>query len=539
MTKGDPVDEAKIRELATNIQRDAGLIIAELDGDTPEPPEPPSGEVVHVRPGDDVGAAIRSLYATGGTIACAPGDYPMQFWHEERAVNERIVLTTDTANLPKPDERITPDYLPGLAVFRSENGLDSVITANRRSGGLHCVGVAFGPQQFDRTVISLGDDTMTDPADLPTDFLFDRVVFYGDPDHGQHRGIMAHADGVAVQGCYFQDFHEQGRDAQCLSAWNGGRHIVIDNCHLEGSGENIVFGGGKAQSVEMIPQDITITRNLLLKPERWQHLASLPSIKCLFELKNVQRCWVEGNVFDGCWSSAKPGGSWGSGVAIVIKVCPNGSLFTKNEDTTFVRNVIRNVGSVFVVVGEHDGGDPSDVMKRLVMEGNLAYLVNVAGSPYPGDGKCLANGRPPFGMTFNHNTIFNTGTLFDWWWDNPSETGTDLVFTNNAANHGPYGVRSAEASGTACLDLGWPNQYQFTSNAIRKHPDRTVKLPPGNVIIEGEAFDASFYGDRSVIPGSAVAEVATTDGEMIGADLEAIANALAPTEAIDDYETRR
>jgi len=524
------MDLDRARQIADEmVSLSAELVTTLADDVTPEPPD---GEVIKIRPGDDVGAAIRSLYETGGTIACAPGDYPFSFWLDERTSKAPIVLTTDTSNLPKPGTRITPDYLPGLAVFRSANGLDAVFTAKKRSGGLHLVGVAIGPQQYDRTVISLGDDTTTSAADMPTDFLFDRVFLYGDPEKGQHRGIMAHADGIVVCGSYFQDFHEQGRDSQCLAAWNGGRHITIDNNHLEGGAENVLFGGSPAKTVEMIPQDIRITRNLFLKPERWQHLATLPSIKCLFELKNVQRCWIEGNVFDGCWSSAKPGGSWGSGVAIAIKVSPNGSQFTKNEDTTFVRNVLRNVGSVFSIIGEHDGGEPSDVMKNLVIEGNLAYLVNVPGSPYPGDGKCVANGRPPFGMKVNHNTVLNPGTLLDWWEPGTGETGTDLVFTNNVVEHGQYGVRCSGGSGTKALDLGWPQEYQFTSNAIKKHPERTVPLPPGNVVIEGAAFDASLDSDHRVIPGSAVAQVATTDGQMVGADIDAIAAALAPTEHI-------
>jgi len=515
----DSVDSNKIREYLATAREALDGIENELP---PPSPEPPPTNVIHVEPGDDLPSAIESLYETGGIIACAPGDYPFQFWHKERAGNAGIVITTDTQNLPEPDSRITPEYLPDLAILRSDNGLDSVITANRRSSGLTFLGVAFGPQQFDRTVISLGDDTATLASDLPTNFIFDRCYFYGDPENGQHRGIMAHCNGLVVNGCYFQDFHEVGRDSQCIAAWNGGRNIVIDNNHLEAGAENVLIGGSPALSLEMIPQDWRITRNFFLKPERWQSLENLPSIKCLFELKNVQRCWVEGNIFEGCWSSSKPGGSWGSGVAAALKVSPNGSQFTKNEDTTFIRNVIRNVGSFITVVGEHDGGEPSDVMLRLVIEGNLAYLINVPGSPYPGDGKCLANGRPPYGMKFNHNTVFNPGTLFDWWWDSPDETGKAFVFTNNVVHHGEYGVRTSSASGTPALDLGWPQEYNFTSNAIKRHPDRTVKLPPGNFVIEEEDFDISFDEDYRVLPGSAVSNVPTTDGLMVGANIDAL-----------------
>jgi hypothetical protein len=45
------------------------------------------------------------------------------------------------------------------------------------------------------------------------------VLFYGDPETGQHRAIMAHCNRLSVMNCYFQDFHEEGRD---VSVWPHG-----------------------------------------------------------------------------------------------------------------------------------------------------------------------------------------------------------------------------------------------------------------------------------------------------------------------------
>jgi hypothetical protein len=517
----------RIREYVNHIRQDCDAIDVELSNTDPVP-EPPSGNKVYVKPGDDLQAAFDSLNDTGGIILAEPGEYLTSIKLKPRNDNHKIIVFTSNTNyLPDEEVRIGMDYLESLAILRSDDGFESPFTALRGSGGVSFIGCGFGPQKNDRTVVSLGDDEITLVEELPTDIMFDRVLFYGDPELGQHRGIMASADRVSILNCSFNNFHEEGRDSQCIAAWNGGRNITIDNCYLEGGAENVMFGGAKAMSVDMIPQDIRIVRNLFSKPLAWKDLAHEPSIKCLLEIKNVQRLHIEGNVFDGCWAR-----DWPSGVAVVFKVSPNGSQYTECQDVTFINNVIRNCGSVFSVVGSRDSGEPSGRMRNLTIENNLAY--NIDSSPdYAGDGKNIPNANPPLGMYVKHNTVEgNNHSFLYWWWDELEEVGEDLVMTDNCFEHGAYGISGPDTSGVAALDKGWPNSYNVTSNALRKHPDRTVKLPIGNSVIERPDYDASFDPYHEIIPDSVVANVVTTDGKMIGADIDAISEALSRTEGI-------
>jgi hypothetical protein len=277
----------------------------------------------------------------------------------------------------------------------------------------------------------------------------------------------------------------------------------------------------------MIPQDIRITRNLFSKPLRWKHLEHAPSIKCLLEIKNILRCFIEGNVFDGCWAR-----DWTSGVAVVFKVSPNGSDYTECMDVTFLNNVIRNVGAVFSVVGSRDAGEPSGRMTNLTIRNTLAYNIDT-GADYTGDARHVPIANPPLALHVEHNTVHgNAHSFMNWWWDDLEEVGEDLVMVNNCADHGQYGIHCTYGMGVDALDTGWPNSYDVTGNALKKHPDRTVKLPLGNSVISADGYEASFGDDYKVIPGSAVANVVTTDGQMIGADIDALAAALAPTETL-------
>lgn len=518
------MDTNKIKASVEKIRLECDAIDVEIGSN----PEPPPGNEINVQPGDDLQAAFDSLGNTGGIIRARPGEYLTAIRLEPRPDNTKIIVfTTDTDSLPQDGVRIDEGYRNDLAILRSNDGYAPAFEALPGSGGVAFMGCGFGPQVYDRTVVSIGDDKISLAADLPKDLMFDRVLFYGDPERGQHRGIMAHGNGIPILNCSFIDFHEEGRDSQCIAAWNGGRNITIDNCYLEGGAENVMFGGGSANSVEMIPQNIRIARSLFSKNIAWKGLEHEPSIKCLLEIKNVIGLHIEGNVFDGCWAR-----DWPSGVAVVFKVSPNGSDYTECQDVTFVNNVIRNCGSVFSVVGSRDSGEPSGRMKNLTIKNNLAYNID-SSSDYDGDGKNIPNANPPLFMHVEHNTVHgNNHSFLYWWWDSFKEVGEDLIITDNCFDHGKYGISGPDTSGVDALNLGWPNSYFVTSNALKKHPDRTVKLPPGNTVVPAADYDVSFGSDHNVIPGSIVGNCVTTDGAMIGADVDQIKEALSPTEAV-------
>ena len=204
--------------------------------------------------------------------------------------NGYVVVTTDTDERMAPGYRVQREDLPGLAIFRAKSPSESVLKYGLRATGVHFAQVAFGPQAYDKTVITFGTDTMTRPEDQPHDVSFSHVLGYGDPVRGQHRAIMMGVRNFSLTDSSFYDYHEEGRDSQVLAVWNGGQGILVRNCFLEGGAENVLIGGGNAMNSRMLPSDHRYERCTISKnPAWWSGMQYKPQVKCLFEMKFVKR----------------------------------------------------------------------------------------------------------------------------------------------------------------------------------------------------------------------------------------------------------
>lgn len=487
-------------------------------------PPAPVAKVLKVKPGDDVAAAILSLANTGGTVALAPGAvYRMNLrWPERTPQSPPVDVVTDTSDVYSA--RMDKKYAAGLAILMSANGLDPVVKMLPRSHDLNFRVIGFGPQTPDRTVVDLGGDRveLSNQTDRAHGFVFDRCLFQGDPVKGQHRGIQANAFNVAVLSCAFYDFFEVGRDSQAICGWNGTEALNIYDCYIEGGAENVMIGGACSASVEMSPRNVRITGSHFAKQKAWSKLAAAPSIKALLEIKNVRGLYVSGCLFEQNWAR-----DWASGVGVILKSCngdDNGlETWASLEDVVIEDCVIRRVGSPFTIVGQNDSLRTSMRGARVTIRNVLAYDINTGDWLGTGDGFPMFN--PPDDLTVDHiTTIGNNHTFMNTEIVNGATAkGKRFAFTNSIGYHGEYGVHSSGGLGAKAIDVGFESPYSFTGNVLRKHPDRTVVLPPGNAVIDQPAFDGSFIsfmGGMSVKPASAIANaVTTTDGKLPGADV--------------------
>lgn len=489
---------------------------------------PATTNTIKLLQGQDLAGAIHALKDDGGTILLAPGDYSLNATLVERVSKTFITIKTDTANLPPDGKRITREYVSGLARLHSANGIDPILTAGHRSGNLACIGVAFMPLQFDRTMVDLGDDAfgLSKPEDRARDFLFDRCLWMGDPDRGQHRGLQVNALNVIVRGGGFYDCHEYKRDSQAICGWNGTENVQIHNTYLEGGAENVMFGGADSASAEMSPREITILGCLFRKSLKWKTLQFVPDIKCLFEIKNVRRFYMAGCIFEQNWR-----GNWASGVAISLKACNGGGNepWATLEDVTIEDCIIRRVGSPFNVIGYNDGNKPGGTEwgKRVTLRHILCTELNQG--EFQGDGRGIMLAKPPNQFTCDNVTMIGTSNTFaNFDIEDPPGKASDFKMTDNVLTEGEYGLHSVNGLGKLALDSSLAPGYSFVGNAIRRG-DRIIPYPPGNQVIELAPFNASINTDGTVKPGSAVALVTTTDGGPAGANLNRIKDRLADT----------
>src|SRR5215211_5660796 len=126
-------------------------------------------------------------------------------------------------------------------------------------------------QEGYETLVAIGNNTTQTSTGLaPYAITLDRLYIHGEPARGQKRCLALDSGRTSILNSYFQDCKHFSSDAQAIAGFNGPGPFTIDNNYLEGSTENVMFGGSDPKIPNLVPSDITITRNLLTKPLAWR-----------------------------------------------------------------------------------------------------------------------------------------------------------------------------------------------------------------------------------------------------------------------------
>jgi hypothetical protein len=239
------------------------------------------------------------------------------------------------------------------------------------------------------------------------------------------------------------------------------------NNYLEGSAENIIFGGADPSVPGLIPSDIEIRRNHVYTPLAWKNVWLK---KNLLELKNATRVLIEGNVFDGSWTHGQTG--W---AIVLMSTNQSGACsWCIAADITIRRNLIKNAGAGIAVVGGYQTDNMTT--RRVLISENV--LVNIGVSPYDGDRRGFQLLAKTQSVTLERN-VLGAGNLST---ELITEGGAPCVFKDNVWNAGSYGVFAAGTGGgigTAALSVGcgssyvWSNQTLIGSSGGNPYPAGT------------------------------------------------------------------
>jgi hypothetical protein len=464
--------------------------------------------------GGDLQAALDRAQP-GDTILLEPGAvYTGNFKLRAKNGNDYIVLRTAGSGrgLPGRGVRITPAHAPALAKLRSPNQLATIAT----DPGAHHWRLELlefhGNVNGGGDIITLGGGSQTE-ADVPHDLIVDRVYIHGDPIVGQKRGIALNSGAAHVINSHISDIKMVGQDSQAVCGWNGPGPFLIQNNHLEGAGENVLFGGARPSIPDLVPSDITIRGNYFTKPlswrgQRWQ-------IKNAFELKNARRVLVEGNVFEHVWVAAQ------AGFAILFSTRnqDGGAPWSVVEDVTFRYNVIRHAANAINISG-YDDGFTSMQGRRYRISHNLVY--DIDGRTWGGSGTFLQLGNEPRDVVVDHNTVDHTGhavTVYGRRNGAPAVVA-GFVFRDNLMRHNLYGVKGQSVGvGSPTLDAYFRG-FVFAHNVLAG--GRASLYPAGNYFPSVEEFVGSFVdaaaANFALLPGHQFRKAAS-DGTAVGADL--------------------
>jgi hypothetical protein len=437
------------------------------------------GKVIPVAANGDLQAAIDAAQP-GDVIELARGaTYSGHFTLPNKGASTSWIVIRPAAGaaLPPEGQRMTPALATSLS-------LPKVVSSNYESAfrtlpGAHHyrlvgieVTVAPAPA-YNYGLILLGGANCTDErqcalADVPHDLVLDRMYVHGAEATSLKRCVALNSAATAIIDSYLSECHAEGQDAQAAGGWNGPGPFKIVNNYLEGSGENVMFGGADPSIQGLIPSDIEIRHNHIAKPTRWHGGRWL--IKNLLEMKIGQRVLIEGNIFENNWQN----GQEGAGILIWSNNQNGTAPWTVMQDVTFRRNVVRNVGAGFALSAT--GPKPSVPAQRIAITNNVVYGINTPG--FEGNGRAFQVGGAIIDVSIAHNTVI--GATLSALALGPAGTATvRLSVTDNILEGGTYGIIGDNFSAGAMSWNAYAPNGTFTGNVFTVAQGAS-QFPSGN-----------------------------------------------------------
>ena len=470
----------------------------------------------NVPAGGDLQAALNAAQPGDVVLLASGATYTGNFTLPVKNGDAFIVVRTGGSprTLPAPGIRVSPAHSPALAKIQSPNTSAALATvAGTHHWRIELVEFAANVKGVGDIILLGATSSQTDVSQMPHDLVLDRVYIHGDPMAGQKRGIALNCGAARIINSYIADIKTVGQDSQAISGWNGTGPYLIENNHLEGAGENVLFGGSDPSIPGLVPSDITIRRNYFTKPlewrdQRWQ-------VKNAFELKNARRVLVEGNVFEHVWGAAQ------AGYAILFSTRNQDgrSPWSVVEDVTFRYNIIRHAANAINISG-YDDAHPSMQGSRYRISHNLVY--DIDGATWGGSGNFLQIGNQPRDIVVEHNTVQHTGNVITVYGKrNGAPAVVDgFIFRDNLMRHNRYGVKGDSLPVGSATLYAYFTSLRFEHNALAG--GKASEYPAGNYFPTMEQFDAAFVsadqGNFALVPGSPFRRAAS-DGGPLGADV--------------------
>jgi hypothetical protein len=466
-------------------------------------PEPPrelvdttlaqsTGRMITVREGDDLQDAI-DLAQPGDTVvveagATFKGPFTLP---NKRSGTGWITIRTSTPDkqFPAPGTRVGPSHAPLMPKLTSWRG-EGVVMAGRGAHHYRFIGIEVMPPKdtYLYSVIWLGMNRERSLEELPHHIIIDRCYIHGDPKKGSRKGVALNGRHLAVIDSHVSDFKEVGADSQAILGWGGPGPFKIANNYLEGAGENVMFGGGDPFITDVVPSDIEVRANHMVKPLKWKkndpgYEGTPWTVKNIFELKNARRVLVEGNVLEYNWEESQSGFA----VLFTVRNQDGKAPWVVVEDVQFINNIIRHSGSGINLLG-HDNNrawDQSQETKRILIKNNL--WEDIGGDRWGGRGILFQMMEGTSDVTIERNTGQHTGYVVF----GVGAPHKRFTFRHNIAPHNEYGIFGDNVGvGTRALDAYFPDSV-VTGNVLPGGDER--QYPEGNVF--PKSFEAIPFVD--------------------------------------------
>ena len=463
-----------------------------------------NGSVLQLGPNGDLQRALNQA-RPGDTIVLQAGAvYTGPFTLPVKSGSEFITIQSSRISELPDGVRVSPSKSALFAKLQSAEKSAPIVKTEPRAHHYKFVGIEFSTANEKVVVhdlVRLGDAAQTTLEDVPHHLIIDRSYIHGFPTQDVQRGISLNSADTDITNSYISDIHGKGYEAQGICGWSGpGRYKIINN-YVEGSTQNVMFGGSDPRIPNLVPSDIEVRENYFFKPLTWK--VGHPSygghhwaVKNIFELKNARRVIIDRNVFENNWVDAQAG----SAILFTVRNQEGTAPWSIVEDVTFTNNIVKNSPSALNLLGTDDVR-PSQRSKKVLISNNL--FTNISGT------FLTMSGYP--NVTISNNTHIQSGNIMTL----HGQPSPGFVYENNVTvrDSNGYGVKGdASGEGRVALEQFTP-AYSFRNNLIA---GANASLYPGNNFYPGSLSDVGFMnvesGDFRLNPRSKY--------KQLGADFE-------------------
>ncbi len=418
---------------------------------------PPAG--TRVEPSDS--AYMPKLVAASGAVISTAARA-----HDYRFVGIEITTAAAVGGAPRAAAAVNSTGNPLVEEVRSvARGLERAAFRGPRRRTRSGAEVP-GPVNL----VLLGENATSRRA-LPSHIVFDRCYLLGDRRSGTRRGIAMNSAYTAVINSYLADFKARGQDSQAIASWNGSGPFLIENDYLQAAGENLMFGGQDPTIKDLVPSNIEILGNDMVKSLTWQsgspaYRGGRWTVKNILELKNARHVLIKGNVLKYNWVQSQDG----YGVLFTVRNQDGTAPWSAVQDVTFVDNVLEDSASGINILG-YDNDHPSAQARDILIENNLFTNIGYDG----GAGTLFQILDGAAEVTIAHNTALQRGDII---MSGGARKDHGFVFEDNIVPENRYGIIGTNRGiGRATLNAYFPGAV-VEGNVLIGAP--AGRYPPGN-----------------------------------------------------------
>lgn len=429
-------------------------------------------KIIRVPAGGDLQAAIEK--ANGGDVIEleAGATYYGKINLPVKQISDFITIQTSAARKLPADRRVSPAQSNLMAKIVTRGKGEPAVSAELGAHHYRFVGIEFASVSDDYIYnLILFGAGIKNLSEVPHDLEIDRCYIRSLKTGVTRRGVAANSANTTIKNSYFEGFAYPQEETQAISAWTGTKNLKIINNYVEAGAENILIGGSDPASADLIPSDVEIRGNLLVKLAEWRGKATL---KTLFEIKNGKRVRFIGNFLENNYV--------GSAFRVTVRNEEGGAPFSTIEDALISDNIIKGAGDGVNILGRDDM-QKSGVLNGLKIVNNL--WLDLDAGRFEGDGYFvqIRDGR---NIEIAHNTVFQNGLIIKAY----GTPTSNFVFRDNIVAYNKYGVAAFDF-----LDGSAATKQYFSQILKNNLIVNNQTIAPGNFYIPAGNFKLNDYAE--------------------------------------------